>query len=166
MFTRSLNEETPELAPLSIKHTELESDTHESLHCFETVILVCLRDIMWQHALQRVERSAIVFARLINRPHDALIAVDECVDVHLRDEVHSRDGVVTGSVRAEQSSFSFESLPQLRIGKCIQHSHHRHRNCAFANEVNLPFEDVVRIVIKTHNESGHHFHAVTLNPPY
>src|ERR1044071_5690809 len=121
MFTRSLEEEAPELAPLRIKHAQLESDTQKSRHSFEAVILVRLWHIMRQHAMQRVERAAIVFAWLINRQHDALIAADERVDGHLRNEVHGRDRVVPGSVRAEQSSFPFETLPQLRVGKCIQH---------------------------------------------
>src|SRR5689334_8273366 len=101
MFTRSRDEETPELAPLGIKHAELESDPQESRQCFEAVILVCLWNIMRQHALQRVERATIVFTRLVNRPHDALIAADQRVDVHLGNEAHCRDSVIAGSIRAE-----------------------------------------------------------------
>src|SRR5690349_24727802 len=64
MRARGLDEETPELAPLRIEHPQRESDAHKCLESLEAMILVCFRHIL-RHALQRLERAAIVFAWLV-----------------------------------------------------------------------------------------------------
>src|SRR6185369_10106323 len=151
-----------ELAPLRIDHTQLKRDAQKRSHCFDPVILVGFGNVL-RRALQRIERATIVFAGFINRLHDALITADECLDVHFGYEVNGGDRVVAGGVRAEQSSFSFEPPPKLRVGKCVQHSHHRHWNRAFTNKLDLAFEDVFGIVVEADDETRHHFHAAALD---
>src|ERR1051325_4260038 len=162
MFARGFDEETPELSTFSIKHTELERDTQKRLHRFESVILVCFRYVL-RCALQRVERATVILARFVNRAHDSLITADECFDVHFGNEVERSDGVVSGSIGAEQSSFALATFPELRVRKCVQHSDHRHRNRTLTNELDLPFEDVFGIVVEADDEPGHYLHATTLN---
>src|SRR6185369_3874010 len=85
------------------------------------------------------------------------------LDVHLGNEVDGGNGVVACGIGAEQSPFSFETFPQLRVGQCVEHSDHGHGNRTLANELDLAFKDVVRIVIEADDETSHHFHAVILN---
>src|SRR5262249_57608301 len=101
-------------------------------------------------------------ARLVNRAHDSLIAANQFLDVHFGNEVDGGDGVVAGSVRAEQTAFAFESLPELGVWQCVQHSHHGHRNRALANELDLPFENIFGIVVEADDETAHYFHALIL----
>src|SRR5437870_4481273 len=100
MFVRSLDEETPEFAPFSIKHAELERNTQKSFQRVQAVILMSFGHVL-RRALQRVERATIVLARLVNSAHDSLIPADELLGVHLRNEVKRGDGVVARSVIAE-----------------------------------------------------------------
>src|SRR6185503_19117473 len=59
---------------------------------------------------------------------------------------------------------TFEPFPELRVGESVEHADHGHRNRALANKLDLAFEDVVGIVIEADDETGHHFHAMTLYP--
>src|SRR6185369_14036519 len=111
MVVQRLQEGTPELAPLSIHHTQLKGDTQKCFYCPEAVILMSFGKVL-RNALQRLERTTIVFAWFVNRAHDSLITIDECLDVHLRNEINRRDRVVASGVGAEQTSFTFQSLPQ------------------------------------------------------
>src|SRR4026208_579040 len=81
MLAGSLDEETPELASLSIQHAELERDAHKSHDRFDSVILMRFRNFL-RRSLQRVKRTAIVLARLVNGAHDSLITKDQLVDIH------------------------------------------------------------------------------------
>ena len=161
MLARRFDEESPELAALGIKHAQLERDAQKRCHGFETVILVRFGKIL-RRALQRLERAAVILAWLVNRTHDSLITGDEFLDVHLRNEVDGGDRVVSRGIGAEQPAFTFESLPQLRVRKRVEHSHHRHRNRAFTNELDLAFENVFRVVIEADDKARHYFHAATL----
>src|SRR6185503_5036981 len=100
MLVRRFHEETPELATLRVKYAELECDSQEGRQCFEAVILVRFRKVLWR-ALQRLQRATVVLARRVNRAHDCLIAADELIDVHLRNEVDGGYRVVSRRVGAE-----------------------------------------------------------------
>ena len=56
-----------------------------------------------------------------------------------------------------------QSSPKLSIGQRGQQADHRQRNSAFANEIDLPFENVFGVVVKADDEAGHDLHAVVLN---
>src|SRR5215216_5673554 len=164
MCARCLDEEPPELPSLCIKHTQLERDAQKSANRFQAVILVSLGHLL-RRALQRVERATVILAGFVNRAHDHLITADELLDVHLGNEVDGGYGVISRSVGAEQPAFPFETLPQLGVGECVEHSDHRDGNCALADELDLAFEDVFRIVIKSDDETCHHFYSTTLDLP-
>src|ERR1041385_9246490 len=142
MFTRSLDEEPPELPPVSVKHTELERYAQKSFRGIQAMILMRLGHVL-RRALQRVDRAAIVLARLVNSPHDSLIPGDEFLGVHFGNKVKPDERVVASRIVTEQSSFSFEASPKLRVRKRVEHSHHRHRNRTLADKRDLTFEDVV-----------------------
>src|SRR4029434_285515 len=72
-------------------------------------------------------------------------------------------GIVPRALK-EQSPFALEPSPELSVGKRRQQTHHRKRNRALPNKLDLPIEDVIRIVVEADNETGHHFHTVVLNP--
>src|SRR6185503_6353242 len=55
---------------------------------------------------------------------------------------------------------------QLGVWKRCQKTNHRQGNCTVANKVDLPLEDVFRIMIKSDNEPSHHFHSITLDLLY
>src|SRR5215470_4692389 len=110
MFARCLEEESPKLAPLSIEHTQLDGDAQKCLQRFEAVILMCFGNVL-RRALQRVECTAVVLARLVDGLHNSLIATDECLDVHFWNEVERGDRVVSRSVGAEQPAFALEPFP-------------------------------------------------------
>src|SRR5215217_1370671 len=118
MFARRFDEEPPKLAALCIEHAQLERDAQKRCYGFQTVILVCFWKVL-RRASQRLERTAVILTRFVNRAHDLLIASDEFVDVHLRNEVDGGDRVVSSCIGAEQPAFTFESLPELRVGKRV-----------------------------------------------
>src|SRR5437016_4672579 len=109
----------------------------------------------------RIERPLIVFAGTVDGTHDSLIALDQYRGVHSGLEVERADGVVSSRF-AQQPSFPLEPLPQLRVGKRVEQSNHRQGNRALANEIDLPLENICRIVVKAENKAGHDFHAITL----
>src|ERR1700694_3720601 len=62
--------------------------------------------------------------------------------------------------------FPLQAPPELRVGDGRQQADHRDRYCAFTNEVYLPLEDVIRVIIEADDEAGQHLHTVALNFPY
>src|SRR5215213_1470370 len=100
MLARGLDEETPKLASLRIKHTQLERNAQKSADRFQAVILVRLGHLL-RRSLQRVERAAVILTRFVNRAHDSLITADQFIDVHFGNEVHGSYGVVSRGVGAE-----------------------------------------------------------------
>src|SRR5207248_7447362 len=42
---------------------------------------------------------------------------------------------------------------------------HGQRNGALLNEIHLAIKDILRIIIESHDETGHNFHAVVLDAP-
>src|SRR4030095_12945451 len=116
-----------------------------------------------RRTFQRIECAFVVFTWLVNGKHDSLITLDQGLNVHLWNEIQRRDRVVTGGIAAEESPFSFKSTPELSVGERVQHPNHRHRYRTFANEFDLAFKNVFRVIVKPNDEASHHFHPVTLN---
>src|SRR5688500_7975991 len=161
MCARSFQKEPPKLAALSVEHAEFERNAQKSLYRFEPVILVRLRNVL-RNALQRIKRATIVLTRFVDRAHDPLITGDESLNIHLGNKVNCGDRIVACRVGAQKTAFFLETLPELRVRQRIQHPDHGHRNRAFANKLDLTFENVFWIVVKPDDEPGHHFHAVAL----
>src|SRR5262249_14180789 len=62
----------------------------------------------------------------------------------------------------EQPPFAIEPTPELSVWQRRQQTDHRKRDRALPNKLDLPLEDVIRIVVEADDEAGHHFHAVAL----
>src|SRR5882672_1157716 len=67
---------------------------------------------------------------------------------------------------SHEPPFALQSPPELRVGNCSQQADHRDRYRAFTNEVYLPLEDVIRVIIEADDEAGQHLHPVTLHFSY
>jgi len=62
-----------------------------------------------------------------------------------------------------ESAFTFQTLPKLRVGKGGQEPDHCKRNCTFADKVDLPLENILRVVIESYNKTGHDLDTIALN---
>ena len=93
---------------------------------------------------------------------DRAVAFDQTLRVHARNVVEPEVEVVAVAV-AQEAAFFLQPAIELRARQGLQQAHHGQRNRAVANEIHLAVEDVVGIVVETHDETGHHFHAVALD---
>src|SRR5256714_11202745 len=157
-------EEAPELPALAVEYAELDGDARHGQRAAEHRVLV-RRGPVLRHAPQAFERALVVLARVVDRPHDRLVALDETGRVHLRHEVQFAVRVLAGAFRY-QAALLLQTTPELRVRQRRQQSDHRERNGALAYEVDLPLEDVFRVVVEADDETGHHLHPVTLNLLY
>src|SRR5262245_35602941 len=153
----------PELAARAVAHAERQHYAKEGYHVAGNPITLRLGRAC-DYPLQAIERALIVFAGAIDGAHNRLIAFDETRGVHLGDEVQRAIGIVPRALE-EQSSFTTEPSPALSVGHGRQQTHHRKRNSALPNKLDLPLEDVIGIAVEADDEAGHHFHAVALYLP-
>ena len=65
-----------------------------------------------------------------------------------------------------ESPFALEPPPELRVGDCRQQADHRNRDCTFTNKVDLPLEDIIRVIIEADDEAAQYLHPVALHFPY
>src|SRR5580700_960303 len=108
-------------------------------------------------------------ARVINiGPIDALqdgaIAFHKQLRIHTRLEIEPQIKIVSVAV-AYDAAFLLQPAIKLGARKSLQQADHGQRDGALLNELHLAVEDVVRIVIESDDEAGHHFHAVALDAP-
>src|SRR5262245_700160 len=150
----------PELAALSIAHAERQHYAKESRHVAGKPIALRLGRAC-DYPLQAIERALIVFAGAVDGAHDRFIAFDEAHGVHLGNEIQRTISIVPRALN-EQTPFAFEPPPELSVGQRRQQTHHRKRNSALPNKLDLPLEDVIRIIVEADDEASHHFHAVAL----
>src|SRR4029077_4168641 len=106
-------------------------------------------------------------ARVINiGPIDALqvgaIAVHKPLSIHTRFEIEPQIEIVSVAI-AYDAAFLLQPAIELSTRKRLQQSDHGKRDGAFLNELHLPIEDVVGIVIESDDEASHDFHAVVLD---
>src|SRR5436853_2010892 len=113
-------------------------------------------------SLETFQGAFVVFARIVDRSHDRLIALDEPRGVHFGHEIERVARIIAGAL-AKESPFLFEPAPKLSVRQRVQQSDHREWNRALADEVYLSLEYIVRIVIEADDEAGHHLHSVALD---
>src|SRR5437879_1765457 len=109
------------------------------------------------------------YPRVINiRPIDALqdgaIAIHKPLRIHSWLEIEPEIKVISVAV-AHDAAFLLQPAIQLRPRKGLQQPDHGERDSALLNELHLPVESVIRLVIESHDEAGHDFHAVALDAP-
>src|SRR5262245_47204913 len=154
---------TPELASRAVAHPERQHNAKEGYHVAGKPIALRLGRAC-DYPLQAIERALIVLAGTVDGAHNRFIAFDETRGVHLGDEVQRAIGIVPRALN-EQPPLAIEPPPELSVGKRRQQTHHRKRNSALPNKLDLPLEDVIRIVVEADDEARHHFHAVVLYLP-
>src|SRR4051794_39987783 len=162
MLEKRLREETPEFSALAIDYSQLEKDFGQRRKAANQRVMIRLGEMM-RSAPHGIEHAFIIFTRTIDGSHDGLVALYQQRRVHARLKVEGADSIVPRSVLTQQPSFALEPLPELCIGKGIQQPHHGEGNSAAANEIDLAFENVDRIVVKAYNETGHDFDSVVLD---
>src|SRR5678815_2232674 len=161
MVSKRAAKEFPELAPFLVNNSQSHDNPSK---CHKTVyqtIAVRFRRCSGD-AAERFEGALIVLARAVNGPQDGAITLNEETRIHYGNEVKRVARIVAGAF-GEQAPFFLESAPELSVRQRRQKPDHRERDRAFADKVDLTFEDVFRIMIKADNETCHHFHSVALN---
>src|SRR5712691_9312385 len=84
--------------------------------------------------------------------------------VHLRHKVEHAIRIASSVLLYfHEPAFALQPPPELRVGDCRQQADHRDRYCAFTNKVDLPLEDVIRIIIEADDETAQYLHPVALH---
>src|SRR5579863_7652366 len=98
----------------------------------------------------------------IDTLQDGAIAVQKPLSIHTRFEIEPQIEIVSVAI-AYDAAFLLQPAIELSPRKRLQQANHGERNGALLNELHLPVEDVVGIVIESDDESGHDFHAIVLD---
>src|SRR2546423_12925877 len=161
VFEKRFREETPEFFSLSIQNSQFQQYPRQRCDSPKHTIVIGFAELL-RGALHRNEHALVIFTRAVDRSHDCLITLNQECGIQPRLEVQLAFSIVTTSL-AQETSFSLEPFPKLSIRKRVEQSNHGDGNGAFANEIDLPIQDVDRIVVEANNKASHNFHSVALN---
>src|SRR5438445_11630400 len=164
----NLSHEAPELSARTIANTQRKDDARKSEDIFFLQSASAYpRCTLTRYAAKAVQRTLVILAGTVDISDDGFVAFNQAIGVHLRHKVeHTICVASTMLLDPHEPPFAFQAPPELRVGDRRQQADHRDRDCAFTNEVYLPLEDVIRIIIKADDKAAQHLHPVALHMPY
>src|SRR5678815_2959251 len=145
MVSKRAAKEFPELAPFLVNNSQSHDNPSK---CHKTVyqtIAVRFRRCSGD-AAESFEGALIILARAVDGPQDGAITLNEETRIHYGNEVKRVARIVAGAF-GEQAPFFLASAPELSVRQRRQKPDHRERDRAFADKVDLTFEDVFRICL-------------------
>src|SRR3984893_17821173 len=117
---------------------------------------------MWLILREEFTHASVINIGPIDALQDRAIAIHKPLSIHTRFEIEPQIEIVSVAI-AYDAAFLLQPAIELSARKRLQQADHRERDGALLNELHLPIEDVVGIVIESDDESGHDFHAVVLD---
>ena len=156
-------EEPPVIEAFLVQESEHEHGFNRGLHIAPLHMehLFLLRMVI----LQKLPYPGIIILGGIDGIDDLLVSGHEAFIAHLRDEVHRKVRVVPGYC-LHQPVLGDEAIIELCTAWCVQKADHGGSDPALLDELDHPFEDRCRILIKTYDKAGLHLKAEFLYFPY